>query len=172
MNQYISELIEKINEKTILKLNRKVVQDFEIISKNKIRIFYLNGKIEDFGNEYDCVSILGMKYNLKLKINIKMKSQFIHQNEIEKFNGSSLDTVIDIINRTLLSAQRSKTTTYTNIEEIKVVLYTNKKDLLLCKQSELLSAFAYLYKESYEEDKDMFIYFDAINKEIKNIFKR
>ena len=101
-----------------------------------------------------------------------MKSQFIHQNEIEKFNGSSLDTVIDIINRTLLSAQRSKTTTYTNIEEIKVVLYTNKKDLLLCKQSELLSAFAYLYKESYEEDKDMFIYFDAINKEIKNIFKR
>lgn len=171
--QVIQELIEKINTKSLEKLHRSAVNGYEITMHNKIRVQFANGYFENFGSIADCIEMLSVRYNLakKEKAHI-LETQKSEINTIVMEGNTPLEVVVNVVDKALKAAQGSKSTIYQNKEEIVELIRHYRTYVIQSKQSELITAFAMLYKEAYANDQDMFIYFEAINKEIAEIFSR
>lgn len=174
MTQLIQDLVDKINTKTLEKLHRRVVDGFEITLHDKIRVHYTNGKYENFSSIDECLDMLSFRYNIPYKA--ANRSSLNPQQEKEQhpipIGDTPLEIVINVITKALKEAQASKTTIYQNKEEILELLRSHRSYIVQVKQSELMSAFAQLYSNSFANDPDMFIYFEAINKAVVAIFAR
>ena len=171
--QLIQDLIEKINTKTLDKLHRIAVEGFEITLHNKIRVHYTNGNYENFGSLGDCIEMLSLRYNLPKRENKASSDQNGKEKNIfQEVGNTPLEIIINGVTNFLKSAQASKSTIYQNKEELLELLRLHRSHMREVKQSELLTAFALLYKNTFANDPDMFIYFEAINKEIAAVFSR
>ena len=174
MNTTIPELVVLVNQKTLQKLQKEIIARFEWTPNKKIRIVYANGVTEHYGCYYDCFETLNSKYRLNLESDRNSIKLQHHDNRgqsetnLHKKQNSHIKKIIYHFKKTLDKIERSKKTVHLNMAEIKQTIFIMKREILLCNLNDLLAALSYLYKREYLEDKDMFIYFEAIKKEIES----
>lgn len=170
----VSELVDLVNEKTLLKLQRKVIEKFEWTQNKKIRITYTNGTVEHYGSYFDCFTTLNAKYRLDLEApNINFFSFTNNKSEdeetfVKKKSNPHIDRIIIRLTGILDKIERSKKRVHFNIAEIQQAIFLMKKDILLCNPYDLSVSLQELYTKQYGGDKDMFVYFERIKKEIES----
>ncbi len=168
----ISELVDLVNEKTLLKLERKVIEKFELTPNKKIRITYTNGAVENYGSYFDCFSTLNAKYRLNLEpYNSDLnaygnKKSEDEETSVKKKSNPHIDKIITHLIKILDGIEKSKKRVHFNIAEIQHAIFSMKKDIVLCNPYDLSESLLELYNERYGGDKDMFVYFERIKKEI------
>ncbi|WP_345991803.1 hypothetical protein [Sulfurimonas sp. HSL-1716] len=167
----IAELVDLVNEKTLLKLQRKVISKFEWTQNNKIRITYTNGAVEHYGCYSDCYATLNAKYRLDLqsydpvflpRSNIKELPKAV----AKKKKNHHIERILLRLKKVLKNVEKSKKSIHLNMAEIQQALFSLKQDIFMANPYDLNVALQELYHKTYPGDKEMFVYFEKIKKEL------
>jgi hypothetical protein len=168
----IAELVDLVNEKTLLKLQKKAIAKYEWTPNKKIRITYTNGTVEHYGCYFDCFAALNAKYRLNLEPRYSDLTLFgNNKNEeeetvVKKKSNPHIDKIILRLTKVLNRIEKSKKSIHFNLAEIQQAVFMMKKDIFLCNPYDLKVALSDLYNKLYASDKDMVVYFERIKKEI------
>ena len=127
MNITLTELIDMINKKTLLRLNKAMICHYECTKNKKIRITYQNGVVECYGCTIDCLETLNAKYNLRLTLNKEHAVLFDNRRQSNKDadpifqqkNNPLIDEIINVLKELFNKIEKSKKSVYVNITEIK-----------------------------------------------------
>lgn len=171
----ISELVDLVNEKTLLKLQRKIISQFELTPNRKIRITYTNGAVEHYGCYFDCFAALNTKYRLNLHLYdhgfIPLGNDNTEESKVvvKKKNNPNVERIILRLTKILNRIEKSKKSIHFNLAEIQQAIFLMKKEIFLCNPYDLKVALSDLYNKIYANDQEMVIYFERIKKEIDSL---
>ena len=169
----MKKTIDLLNEKTILKLQRKMLKKYEITPNGKIRIHFFDERKENYSSQYEVIMCLNARFNLGLisksqPTNIN-QDEHIEENQIFRQYRDRKDSVIRRLKSLLNDLNASSYSEFhDNIIQIKKTISLMKEDLALFIASDLLIQFDEIYyKDSNSTNKTMLIYADTIREELK-----
>ena len=166
----MKHIIDILNQKTMLTLQKEIIEKFEVTQNGKIRIHFYNGVIENYGSIYEATMYLNTRFKLELiskPVKVHNNEEF-DENDISKRYNNQKESVLKMLENLLSYLNESSSTNApNNMMKIKETIFFRKKDLSLFVPSDLLVQFDKIYQENFVNTKTMDRYADAIRKELQ-----